>query len=107
MNRIQANRQVSCYRLAWDFNVLQNLWGLLECGVQVDLDRDKKVEGTDNILLEAVIGYTRSVGTVLWYEIEEDRSKVHCHLGRSLFYHGLMMLRDTIWSRGSTTSRWT
>jgi hypothetical protein len=55
MNRIQANKQISCYRLAQDINVPQNLRGLLECGVQVDLDQDKKVEGTDNVLLEAVV----------------------------------------------------
>jgi hypothetical protein len=64
----------------------------------VDLDQDEKVEGTDNVLLEAVIRYTGSVGTVLWYEIKEDRSKVRCHLGRSSFYHGLTTSRDMIWS---------
>jgi hypothetical protein len=84
--------------LAQDINVPQNLRGLLERGVQVDLDRDKKVEGTDNVLLEAVIRYTGSVGTALWYEIEEDHSKVCCRLGRSSFYHGLTTSRDTIWS---------
>jgi hypothetical protein len=85
MNRIQVNKQVSRYRLSRDINVLQNLRGLLERGAQEDLDRDEKVEGTDNILLEAVIGYTRSVRTALWYEIEEDRSKVCCRLAGSLF----------------------
>jgi hypothetical protein len=86
--RIQVNKRISRYHLAWDFNVLQNLRGLLKRGVQEDLDWDEKVEGTDNVLLEAVIGYARSVGIVLWYEIEEDCSKVHCHLGRSSFSLG-------------------
>jgi hypothetical protein len=85
MNRIQVNKRVSRYCLSRDINVPQNLRGLLERGVQEDLDRDEKVEGTDNVLLEAVIRYTRSVGTVLWYEIEEDRSKVRCRLAGSLF----------------------
>jgi hypothetical protein len=85
-----VNKWISRYRLARDINVPQNLGGLLERGVQVDLDQDEKVEGTDNILLEAVIRYARSIGTALWYEIEEDRSKVCCRLGRSSFYHRLM-----------------
>jgi hypothetical protein len=70
--RIQSNKQISRHRLAWDHNVPQNLRGLLEHGVQESLDRDKKVEGPDNVLLEGVIGYTGSIGTTLWYKIEED-----------------------------------
>ena len=84
-HRIQANKGISCYCLARDINVPQNLRGLLECGVQVDLDWDEKVEGTNNILLEAIIRYAGSVRTALWYEIKEDRSKVRCCLAGSLF----------------------
>ena len=40
------------------------------------MDRDKKVEGPNNILLEGVIGYVGSIGTALWNEIKEDQSKV-------------------------------
>jgi hypothetical protein len=83
--RIQANKRISCYHLPWDFNIPQNLRGLLECGVQVNLDQGGEVEGTDNVLFEAIIGYAGSVGTALWYEIKEDCSKVCCHLAGSLF----------------------
>jgi hypothetical protein len=87
--RIQANKHVSRRRLARDINVPQNLRGLLERGVQVDLDREENITGVQAETMEAVLGYTGSVGTALWYKIEEDRSKVRCRLGRSLFYHGL------------------
>ena len=70
------NKRVSQHCLARDINVPQNLWGLLEHGVQESFDSSKKVEGTDKIMLEAVFGYAGSVGTALWNEIEEDRSKV-------------------------------
>jgi hypothetical protein len=70
--RIQVNKWISCYHLAWDFNVLQNLRGLLERGVQESLDWEEKVVSTDNVLLEGVIGYAGAVGTTLWNEIEED-----------------------------------
>jgi hypothetical protein len=87
--RVQANKRVSCHCLARDINVPQNLRGLLERGVQVDIDWEEKVTGTHAKEIEAMLGYVGSVGTALWYEIEEDRSKVRCCLGRSLFYHGL------------------
>jgi hypothetical protein len=70
--RIQANKWISCYCLAWDFNVLQNLRGLLEHGVQESLDQEEKVVSTNNVLLEGVIGYAGAIGTMLWNEIEED-----------------------------------
>jgi hypothetical protein len=94
--RIQANKRVSRRRLAQDINVPQNLRGLLERRVQVDIDREEKVTGTHADEIEAMLGYVGSVGTALWYEIEEDRSKVCCRLGRSLFYHGLTTSRGTI-----------
>jgi hypothetical protein len=78
--RIQANKRVSCRRLARDINIPQNLRGLLERGVQVDVDREENMAGTQAETMEAMLGYTGSVGTVLWYEIEEDRSKVRLDL---------------------------
>jgi hypothetical protein len=92
MNRIQANKRVSRRRLARDINVPQNLQGLLERGVQVDIDREEKMDEAQFPMVEAMLGYTGSVGTALWYEIEEDRSKVRCRLGRSSFYHRLTRL---------------
>jgi hypothetical protein len=90
--RIQANKRVSRRRLARDINVPQNLRGLLERGVQVDIDREEKMVGVQAETMEAVLGYAGSVRTALWYEIEEDRSKVRCRLGRSSFYHRLTTL---------------
>jgi hypothetical protein len=58
----------------------------LEHGVQVDLDCEENVAGVQAETMEAMLGYAGSVGTALWYEIEEDRSKVRCLLGQSLFY---------------------
>ena len=73
---VQANKRVSWHRLAQDINVPQNLRGLLEHGVQESFDSSEKVEGADKIMLEAVFGYAGSIGTALWNEIKEDRSKV-------------------------------
>ena len=77
------NKRISWHRLAQDINVPQNLQGLLEQGVQESFDSSEKVEGADKIMLEAVFGYTGSVGTALWNEIEEDCSK---HWGQSPLY---------------------
>ena len=84
MNSVQANKRISRHRLALDINVPQNLRGLLERGVQESFDSSEKVEGADKIMLEAVFGYAGSVGTALWNEIEEDRSKVHLDLDELL-----------------------
>jgi hypothetical protein len=73
---IQANKRVSHHCLAQDFNVPQNLRGLLECGVQENLDWDENITGDQAALIEGLVGYAGSVGTALWNEIEEDRSKV-------------------------------
>jgi hypothetical protein len=78
--RIQANKRVSRRRLARDINVPQNLRGLLERGVQVDVDREEKMNEDQFPMVEAMLGYAGSVGTALWYEIEEDRSKVRLDL---------------------------
>jgi hypothetical protein len=63
-----------------DINVPQNLRGLLERGVQVDLDRNEQAEGSNKQMVEVWFGYAASVGTALWNEIEEDRSKVRLDL---------------------------
>jgi hypothetical protein len=56
----------------WDFNVLGNLRGLLECGVQVIIDAIELIyEG-----VELLIGHTSAIGTALWLEIGESRSQV-------------------------------
>ena len=78
--RIQANKCVSRRRLARDINVPQNLRGLLERGVQVDIDREEKMDEAQFPMVEAMLGYAGSVGTALWYEIENDRSKVRLDL---------------------------
>jgi hypothetical protein len=65
MFRIQANKRISRHHLAMDINVPQNLRGLLERGVQVDLDRDEKAEGTDKVMVESWLGYAGSIGTAL------------------------------------------
>ena len=44
----------------------------MEHGVQESLDWEENVEGTDNVLLESVIGYARFIRTTLLYEIKED-----------------------------------
>ena len=80
MNSVQATKHVSRHRLVRDINVPQNLWGLLEHEVQESFDSSEKVEGADKIMLEAIFGYAGSVGTALWNEIKEDRSKVHLDL---------------------------
>ena len=77
---VQANKHISQHCLAQDINVLQNLRGLLERGVQESFDSLEKVGGTDKIMLEAVFGYAGSIRTALWNEIEEDHSKVHLDL---------------------------
>jgi hypothetical protein len=77
--RIQANKCVSRHHLARDINVPQNLRGLLERGVQVDIDWEEKMDEAQFPMVEAMLGYAGSVGTVLWYEIE-DRSKVRLDL---------------------------
>jgi hypothetical protein len=46
----------------------------------VDLDRDEKAEGTDKAMVESWLGYAGSIGTALWNEIEENRSKVRLDL---------------------------
>ena len=78
--RIQANKRVSRRRLAWDINVPQNLRGLLEHGVQVNIDREERMDEAQFPMVEAMLGYAGSIGTALWYEIEEDRSKVRLDL---------------------------
>ena len=80
MNSVQANKRISRHRLALDINVPQNLRGLLERGVQESLDSMEKANGADKIMLEGIFGYAGSVGTALWNEIEEDRSKVRLDL---------------------------
>jgi hypothetical protein len=44
----------------------------LECGVQVKMDAE---EVWDNAV-EVAIGYTGSIGTSLWSEIKDDRTRV-------------------------------
>ena len=71
-NRIKSNKRISHHRLMVDPNISGNLRGLLERGVQVNLD----AEEVKDAILEAAIGYAGSVGTSLWSEIREDRAQV-------------------------------
>ena len=71
-NRIKLNMRISHHRLMVDPNISGNLRGLLERGVQVNLD----AEEVKDAVLEVAISYTGSLGTSLWSEIKEDRTQV-------------------------------
>ena len=70
--RVMANKRISCHHLLMDYSIKGNLRGLLERGVQESMDREEVFDET----LEVAIGYAGSVGTSLWLEIKEDRTKV-------------------------------
>ena len=55
-----------------DPSINGNLQGHLERGVQVKMDREEVMD----VVLEAPIGYTGSIGTSFWSEITEDRAQV-------------------------------
>ena len=55
-----------------DHQIRGNLRGLLERGVQEAPDREEEFDPS----LEVAIGYAGSIGTSLWSEIREDRTKV-------------------------------
>ena len=55
-----------------DPSINGNLHGLLECSVQVKMDREEVM----NFALEVAISYAGSIGTCLWSEITEDRAQV-------------------------------
>jgi hypothetical protein len=58
--------------LLGDRDIKGSLRGLLERGVQVAKDAE---ESTDDYVMLSV-GYAGAVGTSLWAEIKEDRTKV-------------------------------
>ena len=70
--RVMANKRISCHHLLMDHSIKGNLCGLLERGVQELMDREEVSDET----LEAAAGYAGSIGTSLWSEIKEDRTKV-------------------------------
>ena len=70
--RVMANKRISRHRLLTDHSIKGNLQGLLERGVQELMDREEVFDET----LEVAVGYAGSVGTSLWSEIKEDRTKV-------------------------------
>jgi hypothetical protein len=55
--------------------VSRNLRGLLERGVQKTMDPEEPKGPVDPsappLAIEAMLGYTRAVGTALWHETEE------------------------------------
>jgi hypothetical protein len=71
---------VSRYQTLSDRFLLKNLRGLLECGVQKSMDMDKPKGPVDPsappLAIETMLGYARSIGTALWYELGRDRGKV-------------------------------
>jgi hypothetical protein len=72
--------RVSRYRLRDDQFVSRNLRGLLERGVQKAMDLGEP-KGPVNpsappLAIEAMMGYTGSMGTALWYKIGKDHGKV-------------------------------
>jgi hypothetical protein len=75
-----VSSRVSRYRLRDDQFVSRNLRGLLERGVQKSMDAEEPKGLVDPstlpLAIETMLGYTRSVGTALWYEIGRDRGKV-------------------------------
>ena len=75
--------RVSRYHLKDDQFVSRNLRGLLERGVQkaMDLEEPKGPVNPSALLLaiETMLGYTGAVGTVLWFELSQDRGKVRSH----------------------------
>ena len=72
INRIKANKRISCHQLMVDLSINGNLRGLLEHGVQVKMDSEEVYD----ITIEAAISYAGSVGTSLWSKISEDRAQV-------------------------------
>ena len=71
-HRVQANKRISHHRLLSDSDMLGNLRGLLEHGVQVKMDTEEVMDDT----IEVTIGYAGSIGTSLWSETKEDRAQV-------------------------------
>ena len=72
--------RVSCYRLKDDQFMSRNLQGLLERGVQKSMDAEEP-KGLVNpsalpLAIETMLGYTRAVGTTLWFELSQDCGKV-------------------------------
>jgi hypothetical protein len=63
-----------------DSFVPKNLRGLLEQGVQKSMDLDEPKGLVDPsaplLAIETMLGYTRSIGTTLWYEVGRDCGKV-------------------------------
>ena len=70
--RVMANKRISRHRLLADHSIKGNLCGLLERGVQEAPDREEEFDPK----LEVAVGYTGSVGTALWSEVQEDCAKV-------------------------------
>jgi hypothetical protein len=75
-----VSSRVSHYHLRDDQFISRNLRGLLERGVQKSMDVEEPKGPVDPsappLAIETMLGYTRSVGTTLWYEIGRDRGKV-------------------------------
>ena len=72
--------RVSCYHLKDDLFMSRNLRGLLECGVQKSMDAEEP-KGLVNpsvlpLAIETMLGYTRAMGTTLWFELSRDCGKV-------------------------------
>jgi hypothetical protein len=72
--------RVSQYHLMEDSFISCNLRGLLERGVQKSMDVDEPRGPVDPsalpLAIEAMLGYTGSIGTALWHEIGKDHGKV-------------------------------
>jgi hypothetical protein len=72
--------RVSQHRLRDDSFISRNLRGLLERGVQKSMDAGEPKGLVDPsappLAIEAMLGYTGSVRTALWYKIGKDRGKV-------------------------------
>ena len=72
--------RVSHYRLKDDQFVSRNLRGLLEQWVQKAMDPEEPKGPVDPsappLAIETMLGYTRAMGTTLWFELSPDHGKV-------------------------------
>jgi hypothetical protein len=79
-HRVQVNKRISHHWLLHDADVLGNLRGLLERGIQVKMDSEEVRDDT----VDVAIGYAGAVGTRLWSIMKEDRAQVCPGYGESL-----------------------
>jgi hypothetical protein len=78
--RVQANKRISHHQLLGDPDILGNLRGILEHGVQVKMDAEEVMDDS----VKVTISYTGSIRTSLWSKIKQDRTQVGLGYDKSL-----------------------